>query len=86
MNQQARARFRRAVESGEKAMQALQKAQANFEPAQQEMMQSQTDLDRIMEEAPLPVTVTVTVTFTYISCHNATQDTKGVVLFHIHLW
>ena len=36
----ARARLRRAVESGEKAMQALQKAQENFEQAQQEVMQS----------------------------------------------
>ena len=32
---QARARFRRAVESGEKAMQVLQKAQENFEQAQE---------------------------------------------------
>ena len=45
---QARARFRRAVESGEKAMEALQKAQENFEHAQQ-VIQAQTDL-----EAPLP--------------------------------
>ena len=36
---QARARFRRAVESGEKAM--LQKALENFEQAQQEVMQAQ---------------------------------------------
>ena len=41
---QARARFRRAVESGEKAMQALQKAQENCEQAQQEGIQAQTDL------------------------------------------
>ena len=39
---QARGRFRRAVESGEKAMQALQKAQEKFEQAQQEVMQAQT--------------------------------------------
>ena len=52
---QARARFRRAVHSGEKALQALQKAQANFEQAQQEVMQAQTDLEVLMQEAPLPV-------------------------------
>ena len=54
---QARARFRRAVESGEKAMDALQKAQENFEQAQQEVMQAQTDLDRLMQEAPLVMPV-----------------------------
>ena len=52
---QARARFRRAVESKEKAMQALQKAQENFEQAQQEVMQAQTELEKLMQEAPLPV-------------------------------
>ena len=52
---QARARFRRAVEAGEKAMQALQKAHANFEKAQQEVIQAQMDLDKFMQEAPLPV-------------------------------
>ena len=52
---QARARFRRAVESGEKAMQALQKAQENFEQAQQEVMQAQTDLEMLMQEASLQV-------------------------------
>ena len=52
---QARARFRRAVESGEKAMQGLQKAQENFEQVQQEVMQAKTDLDLLMQEAPLPV-------------------------------
>ena len=52
---QARARFRRVVESGEKAMQALQKAQENFEQAQQEVMQALTDQDLLMQEAPLPV-------------------------------
>ena len=52
---QARARFRRAVEAGEKAMQALQKAQEDFEQAQQEVMQAQTDLEKLMQEAPLPV-------------------------------
>ena len=53
---QAQARFRRAIESGEKAMEALQKAQANFEQAQQEVMQAQTDLDLLMQEAPVPAT------------------------------
>ena len=52
---QARARFRRAVESEEKAMQALQKAQKNFEEAQQEVMQAKTDLDLLVQEAPLSV-------------------------------
>ena len=42
---QARARFRRAVESGEKAMQVLQKAQENFEQVQQKGMQAQIDLE-----------------------------------------
>ena len=46
---QARARFRRAVETGEKAVQVLQKAQA-----QQEILQAQTDLATLMKEAPLP--------------------------------
>ena len=49
---QARARLRRAVESGVKAMQLLQKAQANFEQAQQEVMQAQTDLDLLMHRMP----------------------------------
>ena len=52
---QARARFCRSVESGEVAMQALQKAQENFEQAQQEVMQAQTDLEMLMQEGPLPV-------------------------------
>ena len=52
---QARARFRRAVEPGEKAMEALQEAQENFEQAQHEVFQAQTDLDRLMQEAPPPV-------------------------------
>ena len=46
---------RRAVDFGEKAMAVLQKAQANFEQAQQEVMQPQTDLEMLMQEAPLPV-------------------------------
>ena len=52
---QARTRFRRAVESGDMAMEAPHKAQDNFEQAQQEVIQAQTDLDRLMQEAPLPV-------------------------------
>ena len=36
-------------------MEALHTAQDNFEQAQQEVMQAQTDLDRLMQEAPLPV-------------------------------
>ena len=40
---QARARFRRAVEAGEKAQDAVQKAQAKFEEAQQEVVQAQKD-------------------------------------------
>ena len=52
---QARARFRRAVEAGEKAQKAMLKAQANFEQAQQEVVQAQLDLHKLMQEAPLPV-------------------------------
>ena len=52
---QAGAPFRRAVESGEKAMQVLQKAQENFEQVQQEVMQAHTDLEMLMQEAPLQV-------------------------------
>ena len=40
----ARARFRRAVEAGE----------ANFEQAQQEVVQAQMDLHKLMQEVPLP--------------------------------
>ena len=36
-------------------MEALQKAQENFEQAQQEVIQAQTDLDKLIQEAPLPV-------------------------------
>ena len=52
---QARASFRRVVEAGEKALEALQMAQANLKQAQQEVIQAQTDLDKLMQEAPLPV-------------------------------
>ena len=37
---QARARFRRAFQSGEKAIETLQKAQEIFEQAQQEVVQA----------------------------------------------
>ena len=40
----ARARFRRAVEAGE----------ANFEQAQQEVVQARMDLHKLMQEVPLP--------------------------------
>ena len=36
-------------------MEALQKAQENFEQAQQEVMQAQTELEMLMQEAPLPL-------------------------------
>ena len=52
---QARARCRRAVEPGETAMEAMQMAQENFEQAQQEVIQAQMDLDKLIQEAPLPV-------------------------------
>ena len=52
---QARARFRRAVEAGEKAQDALQKAQANVEKSQQAVAQVRMDLNKVMQEAPLPV-------------------------------
>ena len=47
---QARARHRRAVEAGEKAQDAMLKAQANFEQAQQENAQAQLDLHKLMQE------------------------------------
>ena len=37
---QARARFRQAVDAGEKAQEAMLKVQANFEQAQQEVMKA----------------------------------------------
>ena len=52
---QARIIFRRAVESGEKAMEVMHKAQESFEQAQQEVIRAQTDLENFMQEAPLPV-------------------------------
>ena len=36
-------------------MRNMRKAQVTFEQAQQEVIQSQMDLDKIMQEAPLPV-------------------------------
>ena len=35
-------------------MEALQKAEETFEQAQQEVVQAQMDLDKLMQEAPLP--------------------------------
>ena len=35
--------------------QALQKAQENFEQAQQEVMHAKTDIEMLVQEAPLPV-------------------------------
>ena len=52
---QARERFRGAVEAGEKAQEAMLKAQANFEQAQQEVVQTHMDLHKLMHEASLPV-------------------------------
>ena len=51
---QARARFHRAVDAGEKAQDAMLEVQANFEQAQQEVVQAQLDLHKLMQEAPLP--------------------------------
>ena len=51
---QSRARFRRAVDAGEKAQDAMLEVQANFEQAQQEVVQAQLDLHKLMQEAPLP--------------------------------
>ena len=52
---QARARFRRTVEAGEKAVKVLQRAQANLEQAQQDILEAQTDLATLMKEESLPV-------------------------------
>ena len=49
-----RARFRRAVDAGEKVLEAMLKAQANFEQVQQEVVQAHMDLNKLMQEAPLP--------------------------------
>ena len=46
---EARARFCRAVKSGENAMDTLQKTQETFERAQQEVVKAQTDLDKLMQ-------------------------------------
>ena len=51
---QARARFRRVVEAGEKAQAAMLNAQTNFEHAQQEVIQAHSDLHKLLQEAPLP--------------------------------
>ena len=52
---QARARFRRTVEAGEKAVKVMQRAQANLEQAQKDILEAQTDLATLMKEAPVPV-------------------------------
>ena len=48
----ARARFRKALMSGEKATETLQEAQAALEEEQQEVVQGQQDVDRLMQEPP----------------------------------
>ena len=48
---QARARLRRAVESGEKALEVLQKAQESLEQVQQEVIGAQTDLENLTQQA-----------------------------------
>ena len=73
---QARARFRRAVEWGEKAMKALQKAQENLEQAQQEVVQAQTDLDKLMQEAVLPV---MPVPQVKVSLVKTVEDLTGII-------
>ena len=52
---QGRDRCRLVVETGDKAMEAVQKAQETFDQAQQKVVQAQMDLDKLMQEAPLPV-------------------------------
>ena len=51
---QARARFRRALEACEKAQLAVLKAQEHFEQAKQEVIQAHSDLHNLLQEAPLP--------------------------------
>ena len=50
-----RARIRKAVVSGEKTMETLQKAQAAFEHAHQDVVQAQQDSEGLMQEAPIPI-------------------------------
>ena len=76
---QARARFRRAVEWGEKAMKAVQKAQENLEQAQQEVVQAQTDLDKLMQEAVLPV---MPVPQVKVSLVKTLEDLTGIIENH----
>ena len=76
---QARARFRRAVESGEKATEALQKGRATSEQAQQEVV-AQTDLDKFMQEAPLPV---VPVPQVDVSLVETLESLTGIVEKHV---
>ena len=49
---QARARFKKVVVTGEKAMETLQKAQQALEQAQQEVVQAYMDLEHLEREAP----------------------------------
>ena len=52
---EARARFCRAVDAGEKAQEAMLEAQANFEQAQQEVKKARPEMHKLMQEAPLSV-------------------------------
>ena len=72
---QARARFRRAVDVGEKAQEAMLKAQANFEQAQQEVMKAQSDLHKLTQEAPLAEMPTPPVNMNLVkTCEIQRQD------------
>ena len=52
---QVRARFKRAVEAGEKALKNVGKAQKIFAAAQEEVILAQTDLENLTKESPMPV-------------------------------
>ena len=52
---QARARFRRSVENGEKAWEAMHRAQEIFAQAQQEVLHAKLDLEKLMQEASMPI-------------------------------
>ena len=52
---QARARFKRALEAGEKALEKVGNAHNIFAAAQEEVLQAQTDLENLMQESPMPV-------------------------------
>ena len=49
---QARARFKKAVVAGEKALANVGKAQNIFAAAQEEVLQAQTELENLMQESP----------------------------------